>query len=127
MRTILPSSVNLRRTLTSRGIVALARKTTHQSMNYLVDPPPVPSIPVRETEVSADEVALFPVRRIYCVGRNYADHVKEMGGDVKKDAPVFFCKPADGVLHCPAPAGGSGESSVASIPFPLATESLHHE
>ncbi|NHK29359.1 fumarylacetoacetate hydrolase family protein [Parvularcula flava] len=57
---------------------------------------------------------LFPVRRIFCVGKNYADHQAEMG-DAKGTPPVFFTKPADAV--CP---GGD-------IPFPLATENLHYE
>ncbi|MCI5044111.1 MAG: fumarylacetoacetate hydrolase family protein [Aquisalinus sp.] len=58
---------------------------------------------------------LFPVRRIFCVGKNYADHVKEMGGDPKDVPPVFFTKPADAV-H----TGGK-------FNFPLATDNLHHE
>ncbi len=57
----------------------------------------------------------FPVRRIFCAGKNYVDHVKEMGGDPKETPPVFFTKPADAVHH-----GGD-------IPFPLGTENLHYE
>jgi len=59
---------------------------------------------------------LFPVRRIYCVGRNYADHALEMGADPLRESPFFFSKPADAVLS------GSKE-----IPFPLRTHNLHHE
>ena len=58
----------------------------------------------------------FPVHRIYCVGRNYAEHVKEMGHNPERDAPFFFTKPADAVV-----ADGS------MIPFPMNTENLHHE
>lgn len=58
----------------------------------------------------------FPVRRIYCVGRNYADHVREMGNDPKRDLPFFFSKPADAVV-------GSGRR----LPFPTRTTELHHE
>lgn len=58
---------------------------------------------------------LFPVRRIFCVGKNYADHVKEMGGDPKTSAPAFFTKPADAVF--------TGED----LTFPLATSNLHFE
>ncbi|MEL6363621.1 MAG: fumarylacetoacetate hydrolase family protein [Pseudomonadota bacterium] len=58
----------------------------------------------------------FPVRRIYCVGRNYADHVREMGGDPKTQPPVFFTKPADAVV-----------ASGAEIPYPPATDDLHYE
>lgn len=57
----------------------------------------------------------FPVRRVFCVGKNYADHVREMGGDPARQEPVFFTKPADAI--CP---GGD-------IPFPLATGNLHYE
>ena len=83
---------------------------------YLVDRPTIPTVPV-----VADQETVFPVRRIYCVGKNYADHVAEMGGDPTNEVPVFFCKPADAILHCPE--GGN----VTSMPFPLATQNLHHE
>jgi fumarylpyruvate hydrolase len=62
---------------------------------------------------------LFPVHRIYCVGRNYADHAKEMGFS-GREAPFFFMKPADAVL--PVPFGQTGE-----LPYPGATSNLHHE
>lgn len=58
----------------------------------------------------------FFVRRIFCVGRNYAEHTKEMGGDPRKEAPIFFTKPADAIVQ-----------SGAKIPYPLATHELHHE
>jgi fumarylpyruvate hydrolase len=58
---------------------------------------------------------LFAVRRIYCVGRNYAEHIREMGND-ERDPPFFFAKPADAVV-----VGG------ASIPYPPQTEDFHHE
>ena len=58
----------------------------------------------------------FPVRRIYCVGQNYADHAREMGNDPKRDAPFFFSKPADAVV-----------ASGAHLPFPAKTSDLHHE
>jgi len=50
----------------------------------------------------------FPVRRIFCIGRNYADHVREMGGDPKRGTPIFFMKPADAVVDgaIPYPKGG---------------------
>jgi fumarylpyruvate hydrolase len=62
---------------------------------------------------------LFPVHRIYCVGRNYADHAKEMGFS-GREAPFFFMKPADAVL--PVPWGTTGE-----MPYPGETANLHHE
>ena len=58
----------------------------------------------------------FPVRRIYCVGRNYTAHVAEMGYDVRKSRPVFFAKPADAIVH-----------SGSSVPYPGHTSDLHHE
>ena len=56
------------------------------------------------------------VHRIFCVGQNYADHVAEMGGDAKSDPPVFFSKPASAIVD-----------HGATLPFPPATDNLHHE
>ncbi|CAG0995238.1 fumarylpyruvate hydrolase [Burkholderiales bacterium] len=64
----------------------------------------------------AGSEAQFPVRHIYCVGRNYAEHVKEMGGDAAKEPPCFFTKAADSVV----PGGGG-------VRYPLGTRNLHHE
>ena len=58
----------------------------------------------------------FPIHRIYCVGRNYAEHVREMGGDTEREAPVFFTKPADAAM-----------ANDAAIPYPSRTANLHHE
>jgi fumarylpyruvate hydrolase len=74
----------------------------------------LPSVPVAGT------TATFPVRHIYCVGRNYAEHAKEMGGDASKEPPFFFTKAADSIVPVVPPA-------VASIAYPLATKNLHHE
>jgi fumarylpyruvate hydrolase len=63
----------------------------------------------------AGEAARFPVRRIFCVGRNYADHAREMGSDPTREPPFFFTKPADAAV-----AGGA-------LPFPALTHDLHHE
>jgi fumarylpyruvate hydrolase len=57
----------------------------------------------------------FPVRRIYCVGRNYADHVREMGGDPNAEPPIFFMKPADAATNA------------TEFPFTVDTDDLHHE
>lgn len=78
-------------------------------MNFVFDPPPRAAVAVRGG-------GLFPVRRIFCIGRNYGAHVREMGGDPKKDPPVFFTKPADAVT----PSG-------AVIPYPQVTEEFHYE
>ena len=74
----------------------------------------IPSVPVAGTD------ARFPVRHIYCVGRNYAEHAKEMGGDASKEPPFFFTKPADAIVPVVPPA-------VASVHYPLATKNYHHE
>lgn len=58
----------------------------------------------------------FPIHRIYCVGRNYAEHIREMGGDIGREPPVFFTKPADAVM-----ANGS------VVPYPPRTSNFHHE
>jgi fumarylpyruvate hydrolase len=79
-------------------------------VTYVFPPASPPAVPVAGSEL------LFPVHRIYCVGRNYAEHAREMGGDPDREPPFFFCKPADAVV----PSGGS-------IPYPSATRNLHHE
>lgn len=58
----------------------------------------------------------FPVHRIYCVGRNYADHAREMGSDPRRESPVFFMKPADALVE-----------SGATVPYPSRTANFHHE
>jgi 2-keto-4-pentenoate hydratase/2-oxohepta-3-ene-1,7-dioic acid hydratase in catechol pathway len=63
---------------------------------------------------------LFPVRRIYCIGRNYADHAKEMGSDPKTEPPFFFQKPSDAVQIVPP-----GE--IADHPYPPVTNNYHYE
>jgi fumarylpyruvate hydrolase len=77
--------------------------------------PTVPQLSVPTIAISGS-AQRFPVRRIYCVGRNYADHVREMGNDPNKDLPFFFSKPPDAVV-------GSGQV----LPFPPRTADLHHE
>ena len=81
---------------------------------YAFEPQDPPAVPV------ADDDALLPVHRIYCVGRNYAAHAREMGGDPDREPPFFFCKPADAVV--PAAPGETIE-----IDYPSRTESYHHE
>ena len=81
--------------------------------DYVIDAPAVPSVAVE------GEAARFPVRRILCVGRNYAAHAREMGND-ERDPPFFFTKPADAVVD-------AGEGDDARIPYPPMTENLHHE
>jgi fumarylpyruvate hydrolase len=79
-------------------------------MSFVISPPLQPSVAIVGTDKR------FPVRRIFCVGRNYADHVREMGNDPKSEPPLFFSKPADAVVE-----------SGAAIPYPAQTSNLHHE
>ena len=80
---------------------------------YVFSPAPVASIPV------VGQAARFPVRRIYCVGRNYEEHAKEMGF-TGREPPFFFMKPADALVVVP-------EGETGSMPYPTLTKSLHHE
>lgn len=83
-------------------------------MNHVFPPAPIPVVPV------AGDTSGFPVRRIYCVGRNYAAHAREMGSDPDREPPFFFCKPADAVL--PVAPGATGE-----LAYPSETANCHHE
>ncbi|MBF6025576.1 fumarylacetoacetate hydrolase family protein [Lysobacter niastensis] len=87
-------------------------------MSDVVPAPSQPRIPVRGQNLPADST--FPVRRIYCVGRNFAEHAREMGAAVPTSAadrgsPVFFCKPADAIVLD------------GVVPYPRGTRDLHHE
>ncbi len=79
-------------------------------MTWAFPPPPQPWVAVEGT------AARFPVRRIFCVGRNYAEHAREFGNDPEREPPFFFTKPADAVV-----ASGS------TLPYPPATADLHYE
>jgi fumarylpyruvate hydrolase len=79
-------------------------------MTFVFDAPGIASLPV------VGSGARFPVHRIYCIGRNYADHAKEMGATADRAQPVFFLKPADAIVA----EGGE-------IPYPSGTADLHHE
>jgi fumarylpyruvate hydrolase len=82
-------------------------------MSYVFQPAPAASVPV------VGRAERFPVRRIYCVGRNYVEHAKEMGF-TGREPPFFFLKPADAVVVVNA-----GET--ATMPYPTLTKDLHHE
>jgi len=83
---------------------------TFRAMSYAITPPAIPSLPI----IGSDQ--RFPVRRIFCIGRNYAEHAREMGATVDKDTPLFFTKPADAVV-----------TDGADVIYPQATSDLHHE
>jgi fumarylpyruvate hydrolase len=78
-------------------------------MNYIFEPAQVPAVPV------AGSGQHYPVHRIYCVGKNYADHIREMGSDPQRDPPCFFMKPADAV------------TTEAQVPYPPGTKNYHYE
>lgn len=78
-------------------------------MSELVIAEPAPA------RIAVEGGGAFPVRRIYCVGRNYADHAREMGADPEREFPFFFTKPRDAAVNG------------VEIPYPPATEDLHHE
>jgi fumarylpyruvate hydrolase len=88
--------------------------TATMTNKYVFPPSPTPSLAIVGTD------SCFPVHRIYCVGRNYADHAREMGGDPDREPPFFFSKPADAVVP-------SSLSDDSKIQYPLATKNLHYE
>ncbi|MFN9095268.1 MAG: fumarylacetoacetate hydrolase family protein, partial [Alphaproteobacteria bacterium] len=79
-------------------------------VSYVFPPAPVAALPIKGSDT------LFPVRRIFCVGRNYAEHAIEMGSDPTREPPFYFTKPADSVVI-----------NGADTPYPSVTKSLHHE
>ena len=85
-------------------------------MSFAFSPPPVVGLPI----VGSDE--RFPVRRVYCVGRNYAAHAREMGFDPDREPPFFFCKPNDDASVVPV-----AEGETATLPYPPLTNNYHYE
>lgn len=79
-------------------------------MTFAIAPHAIPSIPIAGSDMR------FPVHRIYCIGRNYADHAREMGAAVDRGNPIFFTKPADAIVI-----------DDGDVPYPSATTELHHE
>jgi len=79
-------------------------------MSFVIPCPPQASLSVVGQE------ARFPIRRVFCVGRNYAAHAREMGNDPDREPPFFFTKPADAVIESPC-----------TVPYPPLTQDLHHE
>jgi len=81
-----------------------------RSARYAIDIGPAPSLPIAESEMR------FPVGRIYCVGRNYAEHAREMGHDPSREPPFFFMKAANSLVQ-----------NNATLAYPMATKDVHHE
>ena len=84
-------------------------------MKFVFQPPAVNALAVAGSD------ALFPVRRVYCVGRNYAAHAREMGFDPDREPPFFFCKPGDAQSVVTEPADRS-----LDIPYPSLTANFHY-
>ena len=84
------------------------------TQSFVMSPPTQPAAKVQ------GEPGAFPVRRIFCVGRNYADHVREMGGDPRDTPPVFFTKPADALVNV-------DDTGTHDIAYPPKTTDYHHE
>jgi fumarylpyruvate hydrolase len=78
--------------------------------DYVIAPPVIAAVPIKGSS------QMFPVRRIFCVGRNYAEHAIEMGSDPTREPPFYFTKPADALVV-----------NDADMPYPPASKSLHHE
>ena len=83
-------------------------------MSFVFAPAAPIAVPIAGSQDS------FPVRRVYCVGRNYAAHAREMGFDPDREPPFFFCKPADAVVPV-------AQGSTLSLPYPPETSNLHYE
>jgi len=81
-----------------------------RNAKYVIEPAPQPSLPVAGSD------ARFPVGRIYCVGRNYAEHAKEMGHDPNREPPFFFMKAANSIVQ-----------NNSAIGYPVGTKDVHHE
>ncbi|SDS16476.1 fumarylacetoacetate hydrolase family protein [Bradyrhizobium canariense] len=109
-----------RRTILATGALALAG-TAVQSGRAEAQAGPKPIFTVRSTTIPiAGESDVFPVRRIYCIGRNYAAHALERGSDPTREPPFFFQKPTDAIQNVAIGA-------VADHPYPSLTKNYHHE
>ena len=109
-----------RRTILTTGALALAAAATEsrpaaaQAGPKAMFPVPAVTIPI------VGETDVFQVRRIYCIGRNYAAHSREMGSDPTREPPFFFQKPTDAIQNVPP-------GKVVDHPYPMLTKNYHHE
>ena len=94
----------------TKKVARATKKPAPQKSAFVVRPPEAPSLPVAGTK------ARFPVRRIFCVGRNYAEHTREMGHDPTRELPFFFMKDPSGLVL----SGGT-------FPYPPLSKDVHHE
>ncbi|MEA2911542.1 MAG: fumarylpyruvate hydrolase [Bradyrhizobium sp.] len=109
-----------RRTMLATGALALAGAASQTNLAE-AQATPKPIFPVPATTIPiVGEAGVFPVRRIYCIGRNYAAHAIERGSDPNREPPFFFQKPTDAIQNV-----AIGE--VADHPYPSLTKNYHHE
>src|SRR4029434_5614987 len=109
-----------RRTILATGALALAG-TAVQGGTAAAQAGPQSIFPIGTTTIPiAGSTDLFPVRRIYCIGRNYAAHAREMGSDPNREPPFFFQKPTDAIQLAPP-----GET--IDHPYPTLTKNYHYE
>lgn len=113
----------------------MSSSNNNNNKKYVLPPPTVTAIPVAG---GSTEESFFPVHRIYCIARNYADHVREMGADPAQEPPCFFTKPRDAVVFCGSNNNNtdddndnnnnkSSKNKITEIPYALATQNLHYE
>ena len=108
-----------RRTILATGALALAGAAATSSAEAQAGPKAI--FPVGTTTIPiVGETDVFPVRRIYCIGRNYAAHAREMGSDPNREPPFFFQKPTDAIQNVAI-------GTVADHPYPSLTKNYHHE
>jgi fumarylpyruvate hydrolase len=109
-----------RRTILASGALALAGAATQSApVEAQAGVKPIFTLPVTTIPIVSDE-GVFPVRRIYCIGRNYAAHAIERGSDPTREPPFFFQKPTDAIQNVAV-------GTVAGHPYPSLTKNYHHE
>jgi fumarylpyruvate hydrolase len=126
--------------ISSHLLYAAARPSAaimSEEVEFVFPPPQRPSVPVvvsdhnkqQNHEGAEKRNFRFPVHRVYCVARNFADHVHEMGGNVERDPPFFFTKPPDAIVCCGiSEIVDCSDTRLVSLPFPSApTQDFHHE
>jgi len=113
-------NINRRTVLATGGAVALAGAASRSGEVQAQSAPKAIFTVAQTTVPIAGESSVFPVRRIYCIGRNYAAHAIERGSDPNREPPFFFQKPTDAIQNVPI-------GTVADHPYPSLTKNYHHE
>src|SRR5262249_20243505 len=108
-----------RRTMLATGALALGGAAGSRRAEAQAGPKPIFQVATTTIPI-VGETDVFPVRRIYCIGRNYAAHAREMGSDPNREPPFFFQKPTDAIQHVPA-------GKVGDHPYPTLTKNYHYE